>query len=379
MRLLAHRRLLQWGMIALAYSAAFSAIQAQEETAPVSASIHISKPLPYERESVILTLTIKTVGVQFRKQIDLINLPDKKQFDIFSDFETLPTKRVGNGHRITEIHRYRCRGRALKPGQIRIAPTLRLVVMRRRRMLIGSAWEEFPHQIKISPVILNVKALPSPPPTFSGAIGNFKFSAGIVPSDIVVGDLVTLTTRLSGTGYRENLHIPKLSSSTDCKVYDPHQTQTSPNLLIHEQVVIPQSADVAQIPPVSVTFFNTISGRYETITKGPFPITYHTATATELDHFRPTDNPGTTNASTKALETNANKRMRFRSQLDNVRYKKATCPNATAAHISPSIRSLATFDIEAKTEVHILKYYNDWLLIESDNRRGWITEEAIQK
>ena len=105
MRRFSHRPLLQWAMIVLAFSASLSAIQAQEEAAPVSASIHISKSLPYEKESVILTLTIKTVGVQFRKQIDLVNLPDKKQFDIFSNFETLPTKRVGNGHRITEIHR----------------------------------------------------------------------------------------------------------------------------------------------------------------------------------------------------------------------------------------------------------------------------------
>ena len=88
MRRLAHRRLLQWGMIALAYSAALSAIQAQEEAAPVSASIHISKQRPYEKESVILTLTIKTVGVQFRKQIDLI--PTKNSSTSFRILKLCP-------------------------------------------------------------------------------------------------------------------------------------------------------------------------------------------------------------------------------------------------------------------------------------------------
>ena len=371
--------LLQLGLVALACHIASGAVQAQEETPPIIATIAISNPLPYEKESVELTLTIQTVGIQLRKQLDLVNLPDKQQFDLFSSFETMPTQRTGNGHRITEIHRYRCQARALKSGQIRIAPTLRIVAMRRRRMFIGSAWEEFPLQIKSPPVTLDVKAIPSPPAHFSGAIGPFSFTAAIAPSDIVEGDLVTLTTRLAGSGYTDGLQIPKLSSSARCKVYDPQQTHSGPKLRVHEQIVIPQSVNVTEIPSVSITIFNTTSGNYETISRGPFPITYHAATDNELQHFRPEDHQGDTEAPSDEIGLRAHKTNGFRAQLGNVRYKQATCLTATTVYIAPSARSLATFELEAKTEVNILKHRNNWLLIASDNRRGWIRKQAVQE
>ncbi|MBT3191110.1 MAG: hypothetical protein HN341_01000, partial [Verrucomicrobia bacterium] len=90
----------------------------------MSASITVSKAQLYERETFLLTLTIRTTGVQIRQKLDLTNLPDKRRVNLFTPFETLPTERTGDGHRITEIHRYRCRARALTTGTIRLAPNL---------------------------------------------------------------------------------------------------------------------------------------------------------------------------------------------------------------------------------------------------------------
>jgi len=351
--------------------------QAQNDASPVSASIHISNPNPYERETVFVTLTIRSEGVQMGGNFNIKNLPDKRQFDLFSKFEGLPIKRTSNGHRIVEEQSFRCRARALDSGQIEIAPTIQLVARRRRRTLIGNAWEDYPLSINVQPIQLTVKPMPPAPANFSGAVGNFKFMASIDPTDIVKGDLITLTTSITGEGYTEGLRVPQLLNSTECKVYEPRQAKSEANTVKHEQIVIPQSNKVQAVPAVTLTIFNPQKGQYQQISQGPFPITFHAATTTEREHFRPAETNKPQNAiSAKSKPGNPRINNIFKN-LGQARHKQATTHDTTTAHMAPSTQSRPIFEIPENSKLSILKRQNHWLLIESDQRRGWIREQDI--
>ena len=92
------------------------------------------------------------------------------------------------------------------------------------------------------------------------------------PANVQVGDPITLKMTVRGEGNLSTLRPPKLNLGDDFKVYDP-ETKNISNGRVFEQVVIPKSDRVTEIPEVSFSFFDTSRGKYRTITKGPVPIT----------------------------------------------------------------------------------------------------------
>jgi hypothetical protein len=350
-----------------------------QQTTPISARITLNKSEAYEKETVFFTLTITTTsGIQFRQKLDLVELPDTSSFNLFTKFETLPVKRTGSGHSITEIHRYRCQAHGLTPGTITIAPTLKLILRIRRRGFIGTFWQEQPYSIDIPATAITIKPLPHPPANFSGAVGNFDFKAAINPDNIVLGDLVTLNTKISGPGYTDNITIPLLKSNSALKTYPPEKLQSGPNDINYKQIIIPQSTNLTAIPKISFTWFDTKTANYKTATRGPFPINYHPATTITYKKFRPDDiDDLQTNQTTKTAphKTIAH---RIAKTAGHARYQQAACKNTTDAHLAPSSASLVTFKIEPDTQLNILKKYNSWLKIESSKRRGWIPADSIK-
>ena len=371
-QLLCTLSVLCWVAAALPFGA-----RAQSQQSAVTAAISVSKAQLYERETFQLTLTIKTVGVQIRQKLDLAGLPDKRQVDLFTDFETLATERIADGHRITEIHRYRCHARPLVTGTLRIAPTLRLTAVRRRRLFIGSAWEEFPVKVPIHPLVLTVKPLPTPPADFSGAIGALDMQASIDPSDVAPGDLITVTTRISGEGYLEEMRVPEVAPPSQFKAYDAKQVHTDDNLRVYEQIVIPQTTNITAVPAVSFTYFDTRKGDYTRATRGPFPITFHAAPEARLEHFRPSEVPPSTSPAEKLAPVTA--AARIRNAFGRARYEQGICHGTTEARLAPATGSLPTFEIPAKTQDDILSRLDEWILVESDRRRGWIPQSALQQ
>ena len=160
----------------------------------------------------------------------------------------------------------------------------------------GSLFDEFfggaqlvPARVRAEPVSLEVLPLPEEgkPATFSGAVGVFTMELTAVPREVAVGEPVTLTMTVRGTGNGESVASPTLSGDLSrWKVYDaqpraPRQPgpsvtgQTEPADLTDktfEQVLIPLDPSVREIPQAQFSFFNPENGRYETVTQGPLPI-----------------------------------------------------------------------------------------------------------
>lgn len=353
-------------------------LHAQEPTTPVTAAIALNKANVYKYETFFITLTITTTGIQIRPKMDIKNLPDSRKIRLISQFENLPVQRKGSGHSMVEIHRYRCRARSITPGVTDIAPTLHLVVLQRKRALIGSYWEERPISVQIPAIKLITKHIPPPPHDFSGAIGELNFSASIYPTDIAEGDLVTLTTKISGIGYTDNIKHFESKGSDNLKVYEPKKIGDDRDLLTYNQVVIPQSTNITAIPKIGLTYFDTRSAKYKRITQGPFPLTYHTIQAEELQQFKPDNVQPETNKPKQPPEHNQNLWKKLMQKMGHARYEQTTLKTATEVHLAPSKASLKTFKIPANTEIRIITHHNNWLQIEQNQKRGWIYNNTTE-
>ena len=110
------------------------------------------------------------------------------------------------------------------------------------------------------------------PEGFSGAVGKFGFNVSVSPTEVKEGDPITLRMTVNGEGNLTAFEMPSLSSKDNFKLYDP-QIIEKDNIKKSEQVIIPNSAEVIQVPKIQFSYFDPDLKRYQTITRGPFPIT----------------------------------------------------------------------------------------------------------
>ncbi|MBL7073499.1 MAG: protein BatD [Candidatus Omnitrophica bacterium] len=134
-------------------------------------------------------------------------------------------------------------------------------------------YQAFPVEVVSDPIHVTILPFPAKgkPANFQGTVGNFNFSAYPESSKVKVGDPIMLHMTISGTGNLDTVTAPKVELSDKFKTYEP-QVTIEGGKKVYEQVIIPKSADVKEIPAVSFSFFNPVRKKYETITKGPFPV-----------------------------------------------------------------------------------------------------------
>ncbi len=134
-------------------------------------------------------------------------------------------------------------------------------------------YETYPLELKSGDIAFNVEPLPeeNKPAGFSGALGNFDLKVNVSPLEVKMGDPVTLDMTISGEGNFNTVEAPKLATEKLFKVYEAQVKQEAGEKKF-EQIIMPMSVDVKEIPALSFCFFDTRSGEYKTITRGPFPI-----------------------------------------------------------------------------------------------------------
>jgi len=150
-----------------------------------------------------------------------------------------------------------------------------------------------PFATRSNEIILTVNEVPGQdkPIAYNGAVGRFAFDVNVKPLSLKVGEPVTLTMKVTGSGNIEQLELPHIPDIESFKSYEP---ESKVNVLqqggevrgekIFEKVLIPRSAGDYQIPEITFAFFNPETGRYQTERKGPFKI--HVAQAEKEDAVR---------------------------------------------------------------------------------------------
>jgi hypothetical protein len=124
---------------------------------------------------------------------------------------------------------------------------------------------------------LEVEVQPVPiqgrPAHFTGGVGRFDFDVEVGPLQVKAGEPVTVKMRIFGEGNISKVIPPTLSASNDLKLYDVRSIPSNnPKEVRFEQVIIPKSGSVTEIPAITFSYFNTQTADFRTLTKGPFPV-----------------------------------------------------------------------------------------------------------
>ncbi|MBU6399987.1 MAG: BatD family protein [Verrucomicrobia bacterium] len=127
---------------------------------------------------------------------------------------------------------------------------------------------------------LHVLPLPAEnvPPGFSGAIGDFTVTLHASPTNVAVGDPITVDVRIAGRGNLDGLTLPPQAAWRDFQVYPPtSKTETSDPLGMQgvktfEQVVIPQHTAIKTLPAFSFSFFDPERRTYRTLAEPATPL-----------------------------------------------------------------------------------------------------------
>jgi hypothetical protein len=132
--------------------------------------------------------------------------------------------------------------------------------------------------VSVSPeIIFHVLPLPSEnqPDTFTGAVGDFDFEVTAKPVEVEIGEPITLTMDISGTGNFDRVEAPIFPENGDWKTYSPtadfvpksdNSTGNSTGSKIFEQAIVAKNTTVTAIPSLSFSYFDPREKKYITKT-----------------------------------------------------------------------------------------------------------------
>ena len=182
---------------------------------------------------------------------------------------------------------------AAKTGSLTLGPaqcSLTLAIPRANRGRSGPAdiFDFFSNRTQLQRATLTsdsqaIQVLPLPrenvPATFNGAVGDFTLSVSASPTNVAVGDPITVKIQIAGRGALDSLALPVQNDWREFKTYSPTtRTETSDPLELEgvktfEQVVVPENAEIKSLPPVLFSFFDPARKSYRTLQQPAIPLT----------------------------------------------------------------------------------------------------------
>jgi len=170
-------------------------------------------------------------------------------------------------------------------GSLEVNLTLQLPTGNRRRDVFDpfGMFQQFEERrATLTAPTETLAALPLPkeniPPNFTGAVGSFALAVSAGPTNVATGDPITVKIQISGHGAFDSLALPEQIAWHDFKAYPPTTKLDTTDALglqgtkTFEQVVVPQSADLKALPPVSFSFFDPDQKSYRTLTQPAIPL-----------------------------------------------------------------------------------------------------------
>lgn len=133
------------------------------------------------------------------------------------------------------------------------------------------------HYLKSKPIKINVLQHPEPKPnSFNNAVGNLDMKVDVSSSEVKANEAINIKVKISGNGNLPLIDKINIDFPKDFEVYDPKitdNTKTSANGVAgtkeYDYLVIPRFAGDYNIEPISFSYFNPSTKKYETITSQP--------------------------------------------------------------------------------------------------------------
>jgi len=117
--------------------------------------------------------------------------------------------------------------------------------------------------------VLTVLDLPREgrPANFTGLVGDYRLEAEAAPTEVRVGDPITLTVRVAGPAYLDNVELPPLQAqpqlAADFKIPAERAAgKVEGRTKVFTQTLRAKHAEVKLIPPIELPYFDARSGEY---------------------------------------------------------------------------------------------------------------------
>jgi hypothetical protein len=239
------------------------------------------------------------------------------------------TRTVVNGQQYSLLV-FRLTATAARTGALNFGPvqeslTLHVPIPGQRRsrdpfesFFGGPQFQRRPVTLSSEVVTMNVLGLPTQnvPEGFNGAIGSYQLTVTAGPTNVGVGDPITVRARLSGRGPIDALALPPQTQWRDFNTYPPTaKVETTDDTGLagaksFEQVIIPQNHEIKFLPPLVFSFFDPGTRSYRTLTGPAIPLTVRPSgvAATPL--------PTLTNASSPAAPPVADDILHIKPRLE---------------------------------------------------------------
>lgn len=178
---------------------------------------------------------------------------------------------------------YKTRAYAKAPGRITLNAAQQLVNLQTGSIGFGLFQQPRIEQIVVtsSRPEFTIRPLPAGAPAgFNGAVGQFTLTSKVVPATAAVGEPITWTLTLDGTGNWPDIPgLPSRDVSRDFQVVQPQARKVSPDgklfdaTLSEDVVLVPTKPGTYTLGPVTYTCFDPKSGTYRTLTSDKYTVT----------------------------------------------------------------------------------------------------------
>ncbi|MBP9913627.1 MAG: BatD family protein, partial [Opitutaceae bacterium] len=208
-----------------------------------------------------------------------------------------PTEFTSNGEARLNIA-YKTRAYAKSPGTLAINPTTQLVNLAVGTVGFGLFQQQRIEQVSVTSnqPSISVRPLPSAPAGFTGAVGQFRLNSKVVPTTTAVGEPITWTLELDGTGNWPDLAgLPAREVSKDFQVIQPEAKRTPAegklfdSTLAEDVVLVPTKPGTYTLAPVAFTYFDPKTGTYQTLTTPRTTVTVTVPNAPKFNVTPPAD------------------------------------------------------------------------------------------
>lgn len=271
------------------------------------------KPFVYEPFDVEIKVYIRD-GIQIASSFGIEGGLPESGLDGELEWDVTQGNREEIDGTIFSTYFFRTTTKTLTAGTFVFQPEVQVhvVVPRERRRSFGfddpffgdmfGRQETRPYVLDCNVLEVDVRTVPMEgrPADYSGAVGEFNFDVKVGPEKVKAGEPITITTTITGNGNLSKISPPVIEESNQFKLYDARTVEADhPNMVKFQQVLIPSSSAVTNIPEIAFSYFNTQTTDFRTLKKGPFPVTVEAAPQRSAQVIATT--PGTVMQETQIL------------------------------------------------------------------------------
>jgi len=221
----------------------------------------------------------------------LIEMPHFKEegFTLGKMLQPSQSQTVINGQRYNVVT-FKTFVAAAKAAKLDIGPAVMSVNVpapNSRRAFFGEFMDYQTVSLQSQPA--SVQALPLPkenvPANFNGAVGSYSLNVNVSPTNIAVGDPITVKVQISGRGAVDGIALPEQTTWQHFKLYPPTSDfQANDDLGISGTrnfalTAVPDSMDVKELPPFSFSYFDPDQKAYRTLTQPAVALTVRPSAA----------------------------------------------------------------------------------------------------